>query len=62
MRAVTAAVIFLAARVLDHRGPPFNALAVAAIFAVGVDPDSILDAGFILSFGATLGILVGTPL
>jgi competence protein ComEC len=36
-------------------------LAVAALLAVARAPVSILDPGFILSFGATLGILVGTP-
>jgi competence protein ComEC len=61
-RAVTAAVIFLAARVADHRGPPLNALAVAALFAVAASPATSLDPGFILSFGATLGILLGTTL
>ena len=60
-RAVTAAVIFLVARAIDHRGPPLNALAVAALFAVARSPVSILDPGFLLSFGATLGILVGAP-
>jgi competence protein ComEC len=61
-RAVTAAVIFLAARLIDHRGPPLNALAVAAVFGVARSPAAILDPGFILSFGATLAILVGAPL
>ena len=61
-RAVTAAVIFLAARLIDHRGPPLNALAVAALFAVARNPIAILDPGFILSFSATLGILIGAPL
>ena len=61
-RAVTAAVIFLCARLFDHRGPPLNALAVAALFGVARSPVAILDPGFILSFGATLGILVGAPL
>ncbi|MCA1562322.1 MAG: DNA internalization-related competence protein ComEC/Rec2 [Acidobacteria bacterium] len=57
-RAITAATVFLAGRLLDHRGPPLNALAVAAIFAVAVSPAAPLDAGFLLSFGATLGILL----
>jgi competence protein ComEC len=61
-RAITAAVIFLAARVVDHRGPPLNALAVAALFAVAASPAAVLDPGFLLSFGATLGILLGTPI
>jgi competence protein ComEC len=61
-RAVTAAVIFLAARLVDHRAPPLNALAVAGLFAVAWSPVAILDPGFILSFGATLGILLGVPI
>ena len=61
-RAVTAAVLFLSARVLDHRGPPLNALAIAAAFSVAAEPVAVLDPGFLLSFGATLGILLGTPL
>ena len=60
-RAVTAAVIFLAARMIDHRGPPLNALAITAVLAVARSPVSLLDPGFILSFGATLGILIGVP-
>jgi competence protein ComEC len=60
-RAVTAAVVYLAGRALDQRGPPLNALAVAAVLSLGVSPLAILDPGFILSFGATLGILIGTP-
>jgi competence protein ComEC len=61
-RAVTVAVLVLTARAMDHRGPPMNALAVAAILAVATAPVAVLDAGFILSFGATLGILAGVPL
>jgi competence protein ComEC len=60
-RAITAAAIYLAARVIDHRGPALNALAVAAVGAIAASPATALDAGFILSFGATLGILLGVP-
>ncbi len=60
-RAVAAAVVYLAGRLLEHRGPPLNALAVAAILATGVSPLSVADPGFLLSFGATLGILVLAP-
>jgi competence protein ComEC len=58
-RAVTAAVVYLAGRMLDQRGPPLNMLAVAAVAALCVSPLAAIDAGFILSFGATLGILLG---
>jgi competence protein ComEC len=60
-RAITAAAVYLAARVVDHRGPALNALAVAAVGAIAVFPFAALDAGFVLSFGATLGILLGVP-
>ena len=61
-RAVAAAVVFLSARVFDHRGPPLNAVAVAALIGVAWTPEGVSDPGFILSFGATLAILLGTPL
>jgi competence protein ComEC len=58
-RAVTGACIYLGGRMLDHRGPPLNALAVAAVAGLAASPLAAFDGGFILSFGATLGILVG---
>jgi competence protein ComEC len=60
-RAVTAAVVFLAALVLDHRGSPLNVLAVAGSLAIGAEPVTSLDGGFLLSFGATAAIIVGVP-
>jgi competence protein ComEC len=57
-RAISAALLYLGARLLDHRGSALNVLAVAAALGVGVAPVVLLDPGFILSFGATLGILV----
>ena len=57
-RATMAGVVFLAGRALDRRGPAINALGVAAAAAALVDPLSILDPGFILSFGATVAIVV----
>jgi competence protein ComEC len=60
-RAVTAACVYLGGRMLDHRGPALNALAVAALAGLAVDPLAAFDGGFLLSFGATLGILVGAP-
>ncbi|MGH8637187.1 MAG: ComEC/Rec2 family competence protein, partial [Burkholderiales bacterium] len=60
-RAVTVAIVVLAARALDHRGSPLNALAVASLLAAAWSPVVALDPGFVLSFGATLGILLGVP-
>ena len=60
-RAVFAAVVFLAARAVDHRTDPLNTLALAAGCLVAVDPRSLVDPGFQLTFGATAGLLVGVP-
>jgi competence protein ComEC len=60
-RAITAAVVFLTGRLIDHRGPPVNVLAVAAVLAAASSPVTVMDAGFLMSFGATLGILIGVP-
>ncbi len=60
-RAVTAACVYLGGRMLDQRGPSLNALAVTAGVGLAVSPLAALDGGFLLSFGATLGILVGVP-
>ena len=58
-RATTAAVIVLGAGLLDHRTPPVNVLAVAAVGIVLVSPLAVFDPGFLLTFGATLGIVLG---
>lgn len=60
-RAVFAAVIFLAALAVDHRIDPLNTLALAAGCLVAVEPLSLLDPGFQLTFGATAGLLLGVP-
>lgn len=61
-RAVAVAVIVLAARAMDHKGGSLNALSVAAGIAAAASPVVVLDPGFLLSFAATIGILVGIPL
>ena len=60
-RATLGASLFLAARAVDHRTPALNALAVSAICLAAENPLVLSDAGFLLTFGATLGILVGVP-
>ena len=60
-RAIAAAILFLAGRLLEHRVPPVNVLGVAAMLGLTVAPTTIFEPGFILSFGATLGILIGVP-
>ena len=58
-RAITAAVLFLVALILDHRGSPLNVVAIAAILAISLSPVAAVDGGFLLSFGATVGIVLG---
>jgi competence protein ComEC len=57
LRATLAGMIYLAARALDHRGKALNALAVAGACAAVSAPLTVLDAGFVLSFGATVAIV-----
>lgn len=58
-RATLAAVVYLAARALDHRSPPLNALAVTLAAAVLASPLDLYDPGLALSFGAALALIVG---
>jgi competence protein ComEC len=60
-RAIAAAVLILAARLLDHRGSSLNILAVVAVMAIAGSPVALFDPGFLLSFGATAAILIGAP-
>lgn len=60
-RATSAAIVFLAALALDHRGAPLNTIAVAAILGVVFTPSAIVDPGFLLSFAATAAILSAVP-
>jgi competence protein ComEC len=56
-RATVMAVVYLGARLLDHRTPPWQAMAVAAALVLCVRPLDVRDAGFILTFGATAALL-----
>ncbi len=60
-RATLMAVLYLGARVFDHRSPPLNALAVVAALLVAADPLSVADPAFLLTFGATFAILLVEP-
>jgi competence protein ComEC len=60
-RATAMAVIFFAGRVVDLRGPPLNAVAVTSTLLVAAQPLAVADAAFLLTFGATIGLLVLVP-
>ena len=56
-RAVVMATVYLTARLLDHRSPPWQGMAVAAALVACVQPLTVRDAGFLLTFGATAALL-----
>ena len=57
-RATFAAAAFLSARAMDHRSSALNILALSATCLLAARPLSAADPGFLLTFGATLGILL----
>ncbi|HKY20855.1 MAG TPA: DNA internalization-related competence protein ComEC/Rec2 [Vicinamibacterales bacterium] len=58
-RATLMAVIYFAARMGDHATRAGNVAALAAALLFCLQPLQIVDAGFALTFGATLGIIIG---
>lgn len=60
-RATLMAVLYFGARAADQRSPPLNTLALAAALLVAVQPFSVADPAFVLTFGATLAILLVAP-
>ena len=61
-RATLMAVLYFAARVLDHRSGGWQTASVAAALMIVIRPLDVRDAGFILTFGATLALLEGVRL
>ena len=58
-RATMMAVVYLTARLLDHRTPPWQATTLAAGVMAVVAPLDVTTVGFVLTFGAT-GALLGS--
>jgi competence protein ComEC len=58
-RATAMAVLYLAARVLDHRTLPWQAIAAAAALIIAVQPLDVRNAGFLLTFGASAALIEG---
>ncbi len=56
-RATLVALVYLIARLFDHRTGPWQAIAVAGALLACVQPLDVRDAGFILTFGATGALL-----
>lgn len=61
VRATLMAVVYFGARAFDQRSPPLNALALVASLLVATDPLAVADPAFVLTFGATLAILLVVP-
>jgi len=58
LRATAMVVVMIAARSMGRARSTLNAVGVAAVGILAVDPGSALDLGFQLSYGATLGIVL----
>ena len=56
-RATTMAVVYLTARLLEHRTPPWQATTLVAAMMSIVAPLDVRSAGFVLTFGATCALL-----
>jgi competence protein ComEC len=61
-RATLMAVIYFAAQVRDQRSSAGNVAALSAGLLFCVSPLEVVDASFALTFGATLGLIVGMPM
>jgi len=53
------AILYFAARAVDHRSGAWQSSSVAAALMIVARPLDVRDAGFILTFGATLALLEG---
>ncbi|MGD0785887.1 MAG: ComEC/Rec2 family competence protein [Sedimentisphaerales bacterium] len=62
LRAGIMFFIFCLARMFNGRASLLNSIAVSAIFLLLIRPMDFLNAGFQLSFGATIGIVLFCPL
>jgi competence protein ComEC len=56
-RATLVAIAYLFARLLDHRTPPWQAMALAGALLAIIEPLDVRNAGFLLTFGATAALL-----
>jgi competence protein ComEC len=58
-RATLMAAIYFAARLCDHGTRPVNVAALTAAVLLYLEPLQLFDAGFALTFGAALAIIIG---
>lgn len=60
-RATVMGVVYLAARTIDQQTSPLSALAIAASVLLAVSPLSLVEPGFLLTFGASLALVLVVP-
>jgi len=61
MRATVMSIVFLTGRLFEEKPNPVNSLGIAALILLGMQPRSIFDVGFQLSFVAVFSIIYFTP-
>jgi competence protein ComEC len=61
VRATVMAVVYLGAMLIDQRTSPASALAVAGTLILLVNTLTLVDPAFVLTFGATIAIVLGVP-
>jgi competence protein ComEC len=61
VRATITALALLAASAREERANPLNALGLSALVLLSVNPLTLFDAGFQLSYGAVIGIVLLSP-
>ena len=60
-RATTMAVVYLLARAMDQHASAASSLGIAAALLVGAAPLALTDPGMLLTFGATIAIVIAMP-
>jgi competence protein ComEC len=60
-RATVMGIVYLAARTIDQQASPLSALSIAASLILANSPLSLVDPGFVLTFGASLALVLIVP-
>ncbi len=58
-RSYIMAAVMLAAILADRRAISLRTVAIAALICLGLEPESLVEPGFQMSFGATVALIVG---
>jgi competence protein ComEC len=62
VRATITALVLLAAGLREEKANPLNGLGVSAVIILAINPLTLFDIGFQLSYGAVLAIVLFTPM